>query len=106
MFTEEFFEVYKRYEMAVHKKERTPAQVKRFLCNSPVYDPEESEPMEKAHSLFCTGKIDKTFRTFKDEGIFPQACGTYHMYHRIDGRLVAIGVLDILNSFLNSCYFI
>jgi arginyl-tRNA---protein transferase len=28
------------------------------------------------------------------------------MYHRIDGRLVAIGVLDILHTFVNSGYFI
>jgi arginyl-tRNA--protein-N-Asp/Glu arginylyltransferase len=39
IFTEEFFEVYKKYELAVHKKERTPDQVLRFLCNSPVFDP-------------------------------------------------------------------
>ena len=28
------------------------------------------------------------------------------MYHRLDGRLVAIGVLDILENFMNSAYFI
>lgn len=38
MFTEEFFEVYKKYEKAVHNKDRVPANVKSFLCNSPVYD--------------------------------------------------------------------
>lgn len=28
------------------------------------------------------------------------------MYHRLDGKLVAVGVLDILNEHLNSGYFI
>lgn len=28
------------------------------------------------------------------------------MYHRLDGKLVAVGVLDILTEFMNSAYFI
>lgn len=28
------------------------------------------------------------------------------MYHRIDGKLVAVGFIDILNEIFNSCYFI
>ena len=28
------------------------------------------------------------------------------MYHRIDGKLVAIGVLDICNRFMNSAYLL
>jgi hypothetical protein len=43
MFTQEFFEVYKKYELSVHNKEREPEQVKRFLCNSPVYDHRKEE---------------------------------------------------------------
>jgi len=106
MYTEEFFEVYRAYEMAVHKKERTPSTVKTFLCNSPVYDPEMEEPIKYEHAVYTTTKLDKCFREFEDEGVFPPCQGTYHMYHRIDGVLVAIGVIDILKTFLNSCYFI
>ena len=80
--------------------------MKRFLCNSPVYDQDADEEISREHSVFNTGKIDARFREFKDEGIYPQKQGTYHIYHRIDGRLAAIGVLDILKSFVNSCYFI
>jgi len=32
--------------------------------------------------------------------------GTYHMYHRIDGKLVAFGVIDITTRFFNSAYFV
>ena len=42
---------------------------------------------------------------FKDEGVFP-GLGTFHMYHRIDGRLVAVGVFDLTNTIFNSDYFI
>jgi len=46
-------------------------------------------------------------REFKleGEGIDPGP-GSYHMYHRIDGKLVAIGIIDICpRSTLNSAYF-
>lgn len=45
-------------------------------------------------------------RTFKDEGIFPAKQGTYHMYHRLDGKLVAVGALDLLHNYVVSCYYI
>ena len=50
--------------------------------------------------------MDRDHREFKDEGVFPETQGTYHMYHRLDGRLVAVGVLDILSVYMNSAYFI
>ena len=28
------------------------------------------------------------------------------MYHRLDGKLVAVGVLDLLSNYVNSGYFI
>jgi len=56
--------------------------------------------------FYSTDKIDKTYREFKDEGLYPAQKGTYHMYHRIDGKLVAVGVVDILKTFFNSAYFI
>jgi arginine-tRNA-protein transferase len=28
------------------------------------------------------------------------------MYHRLDGKLVAMGVLDLLQNYVNSAYFI
>ena len=40
-------------------------------------------------------------KILKDEGIYPGK-GSFHCYHRIDGRLVAVGVLDITNCIMNS----
>jgi len=46
-------------------------------------------------------------REFDNKGVgVNPGSGTYHMYHRIDGRLAAIGVIDICpNSVFNSAYF-
>lgn len=46
------------------------------------------------------------YHEFKDEGVYPEAKGTYHFYHRIDGRLMAVGVIDICNVYFKSAYFI
>ena len=62
--------------------------------------------MMYSHSIYTSTLIDRTFRTFQDEGVYPPGFGTYHMYHRIDGELAAIGVLDITKEFVDSCYFI
>ena len=70
IFTEEFFEVYKKYELAVHNKERIPDQVKKFLCNSPVFDP--SKEQWSGNSSFLSTNLDKDHREFKDEGVFPE----------------------------------
>jgi arginyl-tRNA--protein-N-Asp/Glu arginylyltransferase len=43
LYTDELYEVYKKYEMAVHKKERDKDQLKRFVCSSPVYDPKNDD---------------------------------------------------------------
>jgi hypothetical protein len=58
------------------------------------------------HCIYTSTLIDKKFREFKDEGVCPQSLGTYHMYHRIDGVIAAIGVLDITKTYVDSCYFI
>lgn len=106
MFTEELFDVYKRYELAVHNKERTKANLTRFLCNSPLYDSPKEREIANSPMYFKTTNVDKFMHTFEDEGIYPECFGTYHMYHRIDGKLVAIGVIDITSRFFNSAYFL
>jgi arginine-tRNA-protein transferase len=38
------------------------------------------------------------------QGIFPKFLGGYHMLHRIDGELMAVGVLDFTPEVLSSVY--
>ncbi len=61
-----------------------------------MYDPEKDELIATSTASIEGIDIDSTYREFKDEGIFPGK-GTFHMYHRIDGKLVAVGVVDILD---------
>ena len=43
-------------------------------------------------------------RERKDEGVFPEALGSYHMIHRIDGEVAMVGVLDFTPKYLSSVY--
>ncbi len=70
-----------------------------------MYDAAVDHEIAASNSLLDPLKVDETFRVFKDEGVFP-GFGTYHMYHRIDGKLVAVTVIDILRTVLVSCYCI
>ena len=79
--------------------------MKRFICSSPVYDEQLDTEIAESSSPYTYHSLDDN-RPFKDEGIFPQKKGTYHLYHRLDGKLVAVGVLDLLDSYVNSGYFI
>jgi arginine-tRNA-protein transferase len=78
-FTDEKYELYVRYQKAVHNEEKdNPNGFKRFLCSSSL--------VYKAH-----------------DGI---ELGCFHLTHRIDGRLVAFGVVDVVPGGLSSVYFI
>ena len=64
--------MYDRYEKAVHKKDRTRDQMKRFVCSSPVYDAnkEEDELQANRSAPFNFETVDEG-KVFKDEGVFP-----------------------------------
>ncbi|KAH0302650.1 arginine-tRNA-protein transferas-like protein 1, partial [Aureobasidium melanogenum] len=83
--TEEKFQVYKNYQIHVHHDE--PGEVtkrgfERFLCKSPI----ARETVKK------NGK--------------EMRLGSYHQCYRLDGRLIAIGVLDLLPHAVSGVYFI
>jgi len=77
----ESFRLYKKYQMIIHEDEEskcTEKQFKRFLCHSPLF-PAES------------GDASIPF-------------GSYHQHYRLDGRLIAVGVVDVLPSCVSSVY--
>ncbi|XP_056327401.1 arginyl-tRNA--protein transferase 1 [Danio aesculapii] len=76
------YQVYKLYQMAIHKDppdKPSENQFKRFLCDSPL----EAE----------------TAPDGPDVGY-----GSFHQQYWLDGRIVAVGVLDILPSCVSSVY--
>ena len=104
--TDEVFEIYNKYEKSVHGKEKNRGDLKGHLCSSPAYD--ENDENEKYRierpAPYDDDQVDDG-REFKNEGLCPGK-GSYHLYHRIDGKLVAVGVLDITENIFNSQYFI
>ncbi|GAB7348983.1 hypothetical protein MBLNU459_g7964t1 [Dothideomycetes sp. NU459] len=87
--TDEKFLLYKDYQTHVHRDEPntvTRSGFERFLCNSPL----------KRRTMRNDGK--------KNGG--EQLLGSYHQCYRLDGRLIAIGVLDLLPHAVSGVYFI
>ena len=83
-FVEEEFALWKRYQAAIHgddPSELTRSSYERFLVHSP-FDDELAGPTTPS-----TGY------------------GAFHQQYRIDGVLVAVGVVDILPKCLSSKYF-
>lgn len=83
-FTEEKFAVFENYQRVVHGE--GPASIskrgfKRFLCDSPVRQ-----------------------GTYTSDGR-ERRVGSFHQCYRLDGKLVAVGVLDLLPHSVSAVYF-
>ncbi|KAH7320253.1 arginine-tRNA-protein transferase, partial [Stachybotrys elegans] len=85
-FTEEKFLVYSNYQQRVHHEplhEITRQAFRRFLCSSPLRRQVVDAPDGRKQRL-----------------------GSYHQCYRLDGKLVAVGVLDLLPNCVSSVYFL
>ncbi|KAK8039785.1 Arginine-tRNA-protein transferase [Apiospora rasikravindrae] len=87
VFTEEKYAVFENYQRIVHHE--GPDMIsrdgfKRFLCGSPL-----------RRGVFRSA----------DDGKERQL-GSYHQCYRLDGKLVAIGVLDLLPDCVSAVYFL
>lgn len=89
-FDQEEYELYKRYQLRVHNDEPesiSKTSYKRFLVDTPLIEVLPSSD----------GDDD-------DENVPPCGFGSYHQQYRVDGRLIAVGVIDILPKCLSSKY--
>ena len=87
-YTDEKYALYLKYQNIIHsesKSENTVTQFTRFLCSSPFLG-------AKTYEDKTTGETRRI--------------GTYHQLYRIDGKLVAFAVLDLLPNTLSSVYFV
>ncbi|KAI1269906.1 arginine-tRNA-protein transferase [Xylariaceae sp. FL1019] len=85
-FTEEKYTVYVDYQRTVHHEQASDISrsgFRRFLCNSP---------------------LQRQNITTRDGSL--QRLGSYHQCYRLDGKLVAIGVLDLLPNCVSAVYFL
>ncbi|KAI8391164.1 arginine-tRNA-protein transferase [Radiomyces spectabilis] len=82
-YTKEKYDVYCKYQTVVHndkKEELSTKSFKRFLVESPM-------------------KVEKTTNT-------SVGYGSYHQKYLLDGKLIAMAVLDILPKCVSSVYFL
>ncbi|KAK0107280.1 Arginyl-tRNA--protein transferase 1 [Cadophora gregata] len=84
-FTEEKYILFENYQRVVHHEppqKITKHGFKNFLCSS---------PLPRSEEVFDEGRVRRL--------------GSYHQCYRIDGKLVAIGVLDLLPQCVSAVYF-
>jgi arginine-tRNA-protein transferase len=97
-FSEEKFELYRLYQSNIHKDpDNTPSGFKRFLVTSPLAKEQIAYPQASSNST-----SDASASTSRR---LPPKYGSYHQMYRLDGQLIAMGVLDILPSCVSSVYF-
>lgn len=117
-YNPEMFELSRDYETNVHKravKDSGKQFFKEYMAMSPLYDPTNKQEAGKPSpwdddiepEVFEDESehrsIEETLKA--NEVPYPPTPGSYHMYHRIDGELVAIGIIEITEKYFNSAYF-
>jgi arginyl-tRNA---protein transferase len=83
-FTQEKYSLFENYQRIVHHEPPhriTESGFRSFLCESPLKRQKQDD--------FGTGRL----------------LGSYHQCYRLDGKLVAIGVLDLLPHAVSAVYF-
>ncbi|KAK4190016.1 putative Arginyl-tRNA--protein transferase [Podospora australis] len=85
-FTEEKYAVFENYQRIIHQE--PPDKIsrhgfRRFLCNSPLRR-----------------------GTFVGADGTERQLGSFHQCYRLDGKLVAVGVLDLLPDCVSAVYFL
>ncbi|KAG5831385.1 hypothetical protein ANANG_G00303190 [Anguilla anguilla] len=76
------YQVYKLYQIAIHKDppdKPSESQFRRFLCDSPLEEETAPDGPEAGY-------------------------GSFHQQYWLDGRIVAVGVIDVLPTCVSSVY--
>ncbi|KAJ2393019.1 Arginyl-tRNA--protein transferase 1, partial [Coemansia sp. RSA 2559] len=93
-FSEEKFRLFAKYQRAIHKDlSSTRHGFKDFLCVSPLI-PQRVSAADDSQAADALGQDILTDRQL----------GSYHQCYYIEGRLVAVGVIDILPRCVSSVY--
>ena len=92
---DERFQIYKKYQMNIHKEkevETTKSSYNRAWGTTDLID-------NKGIKL----PSDLNKKT-KHPEMYPKKYGTYNFIHRLDGKIIAVGIWDILPTCLSSVY--
>ena len=89
-------EVYKKYQKLIHKDKDSELKESRYndaWGESNLYSSHIPIPYPP-----------NFFQTTPHPNIYPKKYGTYNFIHKIDGKIIAVGVWDILPTSLSSVY--
>ena len=89
--TEERFLLYQKYQLKVHKETSTVQGYNNFIGLSTVIEKKINLPP------------DLNTKT-KHPEIYPKHYGMHNLIHRIDGKIIAVTVIDILPNYFGSLY--
>jgi arginine-tRNA-protein transferase len=108
-FTTEKFLLYKKYQIAVHNQpeiELNEESFTRFLVTSPLIY-EKNLNFSDKNSNFKENFKEYFKEYFKDsnESNDDIEYGSYHQHYKINNKIIAVGVLDLLPSGVSSVYF-
>ena len=122
-FDEEEYRLWRRYQASVHGDDEGSlgkSSYRRFLVDTPlrlrqapVREPGNDEEQggwvewpgyaaKQKHKENDAGETDAETRTVRAPS---NGFGSFHHQYRVDGRLVAVGVVDVLPKCLSSKYF-
>ena len=100
-------EIYVRYQTTIHKDspiECNMKQFQRFLCTSPLM------PFSHMNGTIAGTSLKQSIQDKDLDEEF--VCnlksldyGSFHQQYRLNGKLIAVGVIDILNKCVSSVYF-
>lgn len=114
-------EVLQKYQLAIHKEgadEWTFDRYKEFLVDSPIID----EPLRDFDYVDCldheqsdqhnsrtkfvdlNGHTEVRTKLLFQPPALPTHYGTYHCVYRLDSKIIAVGVLDILPKCVSTVY--
>ncbi len=94
-------ELYVKYQTNIHNDsllECNKTQFQRFLCTSPLLMQSYDGPLLKHPDM---SQIDTSITGDLEH----LGYGSFHQQYRINGKLIAVGVVDILNHCVSSVYF-
>ncbi|XP_027695662.1 arginyl-tRNA--protein transferase 1 isoform X2 [Vombatus ursinus] len=99
---QESYQVYKRYQMVIHKDppdKPTVSQFTRFLCSSPL---EMRKLRLRVKRLVC---LDEIWLQAENPPEGPDCgYGSFHQQYWLDGKIIAVGVIDVLPYCVSSVY--
>ena len=121
-FDEEEYQLWRRYQISVHGDDEgslSKTSYRRFLVDTPlrlreapVAEPENDEAQGgwvewPGYSQTKKAPANRNAAAGVRRFVPPPRCGfgSFHHQYRVDGRLVAVGVVDVLPRCLSSKYF-